>query len=225
MRSLCCLKFCFGHSIATLRVNCKKHRHFRLGLQVPHIYEIVSKSTNFLQKTLVACLDCFKCVYDKGGPFMTRGARIRRRVSTVHTATPLDGVTRRWRTGSSRAGGVKHPEAMQAPPPALTLSCPSPSLCSRSFAAAVPSHISDRRVAMVSWSDDDSSKNSHKYADSASDEGIIKTMDNSDFEGTKPDALCNELPASREACCFPGHPYWQEVPCLCCEGGKKLWAS
>ena len=53
-------------------MNCKKHRHFKLGLQVPHIYEIVPKTTNFfhklLQKTLVACLDRFKCVYDKGGP-------------------------------------------------------------------------------------------------------------------------------------------------------------
>ena len=40
-----------------------------------------------------------------------------------------------------------------------------------------PSHISDRRrrrVAMVSWFDDDSSENSHQYADSASDEGITK---------------------------------------------------
>ncbi|XP_020153957.1 uncharacterized protein [Aegilops tauschii subsp. strangulata] len=53
---------------------------------------------------------------------------------------------------------------------------------------------------MVSWSDDDSSENSHQYADSASDEGIVKipeTMDDSHFEGTEPDVLCNEhsLPA------------------------------
>ncbi|XBI95879.1 hypothetical protein VPH35_032251 [Triticum aestivum] len=55
---------------------------------------------------------------------------------------------------------------------------------------------------MVSWSDDHSSENSHQYVDSASDEGIIKipeTMDDSDFEGTDPDVLCNEhsLPAKR----------------------------
>ncbi|XBI50453.1 hypothetical protein VPH35_113851 [Triticum aestivum] len=55
---------------------------------------------------------------------------------------------------------------------------------------------------MVSWSDDNNSENSHQYVDSASDEGIIKipeTMDDSDFEGTDPDFLCNEhsLPAER----------------------------
>uniref|UniRef100_A0A8R7Q0D4 GRF-type domain-containing protein n=1 Tax=Triticum urartu TaxID=4572 RepID=A0A8R7Q0D4_TRIUA len=52
---------------------------------------------------------------------------------------------------------------------------------------------------MVSWSEDDSSENSHQYADSASDEGIIKTIDDSDFEGTEPDVLCNDhsLPAER----------------------------
>uniref|UniRef100_A0A8R7VDM8 GRF-type domain-containing protein n=1 Tax=Triticum urartu TaxID=4572 RepID=A0A8R7VDM8_TRIUA len=55
---------------------------------------------------------------------------------------------------------------------------------------------------MVSWSEDDSSENSHQYADSAADEGIIKipeTIDDSDFEGTEPDVLCNDhsLPAER----------------------------
>jgi hypothetical protein len=55
-------------------VNCKKHRHFRQGLQEPHIYGIVPKSTNFfynfLQKTLVARLDRFKYVYDMGVPLL-----------------------------------------------------------------------------------------------------------------------------------------------------------
>ncbi|XP_073360078.1 uncharacterized protein [Aegilops tauschii subsp. strangulata] len=84
---------------------------------------------------------------------------------------------------------------------------------------------------MVSWSDDDSSENSHQYADSASDEGIIKipeTIDDSDFEGIEPDVLCNEhsLPAERRVA--SGHPYWQEVLCLCCEATMenaltKLW--
>ncbi|XP_020147174.1 uncharacterized protein [Aegilops tauschii subsp. strangulata] len=55
---------------------------------------------------------------------------------------------------------------------------------------------------MVSWSDDDSSENSHQYVDSASDESIIQipdTMDDSDFEGIETDILCNEhgLPAQR----------------------------
>ena len=154
-------------------MNCKKHRHFRLGLQVPHIYEIVPKSTNFfhnfLQKTLVACLDRFKCVYDKGGPHP----------STWQHCSHGNAVRRRYTPLAHRfeLGGSNTPKRFMPHPPALTLSRPSSSLCSRSFAAAAPSHISDRRrryVAMVSWSEDDSSENSHQYADSASDEGIIK---------------------------------------------------
>ena len=76
-----------------MRMNCKKHRHFRLGLQEPHIYGIVPKSThffhNFLQKTLVACLDRFKCVYDKGGPHpstwqhCSHGNAVRRRYTPL----------------------------------------------------------------------------------------------------------------------------------------------